>query len=246
VQKNISFLVLVLCNQLAGAQVLIKGTVYDHSQLYPLQAVSVMSTSGKGTVTDSSGNYHITLHTGDSLYFSYLGKGSPKFPVNEITELSQFNISLDVAVDTLKSFSVNQKNYLVDSLQTRKEYQKVFDYSGDGYINSVKTRTKPGMGIGLSPDIFFHAKNNKKTLMLQQRLEQEEQENYVDHRFTKTLVKKITGLQPPALDTFMVKWRPSYQYLKSFATDWDFYEYILHSSKLFLTVWKEQHLDYSN
>ncbi len=121
VQKIILFFVLALCKQFVFSQVLIKGTVYDRSQLYPLQAVSVMSTSGNGTVTDPSGNYHITLHTGDSLYFSYLGKGSSKFSANEITEPLQFNISLDVAVDTLQSISVNQRNYLLDSLQTRKE-----------------------------------------------------------------------------------------------------------------------------
>jgi hypothetical protein len=243
VQKIILFFVSALCNQLAGAQVLIKGTVYDRSQLYPLQAVSVMSTSGKGTITDSSGNYHITLHTGDSLYFSYLGKVSPKFPVNEITETAQFNISLDVAIDSLQSISVNQKNYIVDSLETRKEYQKIFDYSGGSYLSNMKTNRRPGIGMGLNLDVLFNAKNTKQTLALQQRLEQEEEQNYVDHRFSKAVVKRITGLESPALDTFMVKWRPSYLYLKTFATDWDFYEYILHSGKLFLIVWKEQHPD---
>jgi hypothetical protein len=73
VEKIISFFILLLSNQLMIAQVFINGTVYDRTQLYPMQAVSVMSTSGAGTYTDSLGRYHITLRSGDSLYFSYLG-----------------------------------------------------------------------------------------------------------------------------------------------------------------------------
>jgi hypothetical protein len=243
VQNILSLVVLTLCNQLVNAQVVIKGTVYDHLELYPMQAVSVMSTSGTGTVTDSSGHYHITLHAGDSLYFSYLGKGSPKFSLNEITDSSQFNISLDVAVDTLQSISIHQKSYEFDSLETRKEYQKVFNYDGPGYLNNTKTNRKAGIGIGLDLDMFFDGKNNKRMLALQQRLEQEEQENYVDHRFSQAVVKRVTGLQPPALDTFMRQYRPSYQLIRSFATDWEFYEYILNCSKFFLPIWKQEHPD---
>ncbi|HSZ85335.1 MAG TPA: hypothetical protein VK787_04855 [Puia sp.] len=242
--RNIfSLLIFTLCNQLVTAQVLIKGTVYDRSQLYPMQAVSVMSTSGAGTVTDSSGHYHITLRAGDSLYFSYLGKGSPKFPVNEIIEPSQFNISIDAAVDTLQSISVNQKNYGVDSLETRRDYQKIFDYKSPGYVNDMKTNRRAGIGMGFNMDMFFDSKNDKRMLALQQRLEEEEQQNYVDHRFSKAVVKRVTGLQPPALDTFMRQYRPSYQLVKSFSTDWEFYEYILNCSKFFLPIWKEEHPD---
>ncbi|HEY4877386.1 MAG TPA: carboxypeptidase-like regulatory domain-containing protein [Puia sp.] len=236
-------LILTLCNHLVNAQMLIKGTVYDRSQFYPMQAVSVMSTSGAGTVTDSSGQYHITLRAGDSLYFSYLGKGSSKFPVNEITDPSQFNISLDVAVDTLQSISVNPKNYGIDSLENRMEYQKIFNYYSPGYVNDMKSNRRGGIGMGFNMDMIFSSKNDKRMLALQQRLEEEEQQNYVDHRFSKAVVKRVTGLQPPALDTFMRQYRPSYQLVKSFATDWEFYEYILNSSKFFLPIWKEEHPD---
>lgn len=240
--RNIlSLVVLLFCNQLVLAQVAIKGTVYDRSQLYPMQSVTVMGTSGAGTVTDSSGHYHISLRPGDSLYFSYLGKASAKFPVNAISEPLQFNISLDVAVDTLESISVNQKNYRADSIENRKDYQRIFDFTGRGYINDMKSTRRAGIGMGLNMDLFLDSKNEKRTLAMQERLESQEQQNYIDHRFSKAIVKKITGLQPPALDTFMRQYRPSYRLAKSFATDWEFYEYILDCSKFFLPIWKEDH-----
>jgi len=99
------------------------------------------------------------------------------------------------------------------------------------------------MGVGLDLDLLLNGKENRRMEAFQDRLVWQEQQNYVDHRFSKAVVKRVTGLQPPALDTFMRQYRPSYQLVKSFATDWEFYEYILNSSKFFLPIWKEEHPD---
>jgi len=50
----------------------IKGTVYDSSRHYPMEAVSVLSTSGKGTITNTEGYYEIEVLEKDSIWFSYL------------------------------------------------------------------------------------------------------------------------------------------------------------------------------
>ena len=42
-------------------QVQLKGTVYDISQRIPLEGVSVLSASGRGTATDSNGHYTLLL-----------------------------------------------------------------------------------------------------------------------------------------------------------------------------------------
>jgi hypothetical protein len=46
-------------------------------------------------------------------------------------------------------------------------------------------------------------------LALQKRLIEEENEKYVNSRFSKAFVRKITKLQSPELDTFMVRYRPT-------------------------------------
>ena len=45
-------------------------------------------------------------------------------------------------------------------------------------------------------------------LAFQGRLEEQERQKYIDYRFNKSLVKRITGLEPPLLDSFMVRYRP--------------------------------------
>ena len=64
-------------------------------------------------------------------------------------------------------------------------------------------------------------------LAFQRRLIQEEEDKYIDHRFTKPLVRKITGLTGtgPVMDDFMKKYRPSYEFAVV-ATDYEFAEYI--------------------
>ena len=80
---KILLLVVMISAALAGqqtfGQVTVKGTVYNITRTHPLEAVSVMSTSGRGTVTDSNGNYSIVVNEKDSISFSYLGKPTMKF-----------------------------------------------------------------------------------------------------------------------------------------------------------------------
>ena len=43
----------------------------------------------------------------------------------------------------------------------------------------------------------------------QKRLVKEEQDNYIKHRFGKGLVKKLTGLKAPEIDSFMEEYKPT-------------------------------------
>jgi hypothetical protein len=110
-------------------------------------------------------------------------------------------------------------------------------------MDDVKTGRRGGIGVGFDMDMFFHPGANRRMLAFQQRLVEEEQDKYVDHRFTRHVVKRVTGLQAPALDSFMRWYRPSYEFTRSCATDWEFYEYIQKSGKNFLEIWREDHPD---
>ncbi len=227
----------------ASGQVEIKGTVYDRSQLYAMPGVSVMATSGAGTVTDSSGHYRIRLSTRDSLSFSYLGKGTAKFPVKNLDTDLPFDMSLQVDADTMTSVLVWSRNYREDSLTNRMEYQKVFNY-GRSYLDNMKMDHKGGglgLGVGLDFDMMFDGGSHRRMLAFQKRLEEEEKDKYIDHRFTKALVKRVTGLEQPALDTFMREYRPSYEFLQTFETDYEYYKFISESAKYFSENWRKEH-----
>jgi hypothetical protein len=227
----------------AQGQVVIYGTVYDNSQKFTMAGVSVQTTSGLGTSTDSTGQYRIRMGLDDSIFFSYLGKTTLRFPAKEINPGQPFNMALAVSIDTLPVAFVRGSNYFLDSLSTRKEYAKIFNYGGVPYFNGVKTTGRGGMGVGLNMDLFFNAAENRRTDAFQSRLIWQEEQNYVDHHFTKPMVRHVTGLESPALDTFMVLYRPTKEFIEGCETEYQYYHYVREWSHYFADDWKERHPD---
>lgn len=202
--------------------------VYDSTRNYPLEAVSVLSTSGKGTITNSEGHYEIQVTENDSIWFSYLNKPTMKFPVLKIINPYEFDISLNVNVFMLKEVRIWPKNYRFDSLQNRIDYAKVFNYQ--------KPKIKPSMsnyGAGVGFDLdeminMFRFKRNRSMASFQKRLLMEEQDKSIDHRFSKTLVRRLTLLDGDPLDSFMRIYRPSFMFTQ-LAGDYEFQQYIKES-----------------
>jgi len=215
---------LLAVNHVSG-QVTIRGTVYNMYRTKPLDAVSVMSTSGKGTTTDSNGNYILVVNPDDSISFSYLGRSTVKYPVSSINPATGFDIALHVNPTELKEVRVAPRDYHLDSLRNRQEYERVFDFRKPGFALTSPTS---GSGVGIDLDALinmFRFDRNRRMLAFQRRLIEEEQDKFIDHRFTRGLVKKITHLDGDLIDTFMVRFRPSYEFTQA-STDYEFQEYI--------------------
>ena len=67
---------------------------------------------------------------------------------------------------------------------------------------------------------------------MQDRLLEQEQENYIKYRFNKTAIKRITRLEGAELDSFMTLYKPSFEFTQT-ATTVQFYQYILTASYQF-------------
>lgn len=197
--------------------------VYDSSRNFPLEAVSVLSTSGRGTTTNSDGYYEIIVSETDSIWFSYLNKPTQKFPVLKIANPLGFDISLHVSVPTLKEVKIRPKYYRQDSIQNRLDYAKIFNYEKPKIKPSV---TSSGVGFDLDEIInMFRFKRNRSIASFQKRLIVDEQEKFISHRFNKALVRRLTLLEGAELDSFMLLYRPSYTFTKM-AGDYEFQYYI--------------------
>ena len=209
----------------------ISGTVYDITKKTPIAYVSVLSTSGKGTATDSTGKYSITVKETDSVFFSFLNRATPKYAVSTIRNPEAFDISIMKKVQELPTVFVKQRNYRMDSLQNRLDYQKIFDYKKPGLGTSIN----PGLAVGLDFDEFinmFKFRKNKRMVAFKNRLLKEEEENYINHRFNKGLVTKLTGLRAPELDSFMAEFRPTLEMTQQF-NDLEFGQFIVEAYKYY-------------
>lgn len=219
--------VLLAAGSAAAQEVTVHGTVYNMYRTHPLDAVSVISVHGRGTTTDSLGNYVIQVRQDDSIYFTYLGRSTARFPVSTINTLTGFDVALHVDPVELKEVRVMPRNYRADSIQNRKDYAKIFDFKKPGFKITSPT-SNGGLGAGVDLDELinvFRFARTRRILAFQHRLLDEEKDKFIDHRFSPSVVLKITHLTGDELDSFMVRYRPSYEFCER-ATDYDLYDYI--------------------
>ena len=208
-----------------GAQTFkLKGTVYDSTRTYPVISVSVLTSSGRGAVTDIFGNYEIEVKETDSVWFSYLNKPTIKYAVARIFDASHFDIALHVNIPILKEVIVRPRDYKRDSIQNRIDYAKAFDWEKPKLSPSINS--DGAVGFDLEEIIrMFQFRRNKSAAKFRDRLLEEEREKFVDHRFNKALVLRLTGLVGADRDSFMLVCRPSYE-MCLFTSDYDFQFYI--------------------
>jgi hypothetical protein len=225
-KKSFLFALVACCSgKVAAQEVTIHGTVFNMYKTRPLDAVSVLCSCGRGTITDSNGNYAIRVDETDSLRFSYLGRATQMFPVSMMNSTTGFDIALHVKPTELGEVRVAPRNYRMDSLQNRKDYAKIFNYKKPG-LEITDGSSGSGAGLDLDQIInMFRFKRNRRLAAFQQRLIEDEQDKFIDHRFTRYIVKKITGLSGDAEDSFMFRFRPSFWFTKT-ASDYEFYDYI--------------------
>lgn len=222
----ILFSFILLAAGSASAQLYrVRGTVYDSSRNNPLEAVSVIASSGKGTTTNSEGAYEIEVAEKDSIWFSYLGKPTMKFPVATIQNIFQFDISLHISIPTLKEVRIRPRNYRQDSLQNRLDYANIFNYQKPK-LKTVAPQYGAGVGFDLDEIVnMFRFRRNRSIANFQKRLLQQEEDKFIDNRFSKALVRRLTLFTGNELDSFMRLYRPSITFTK-FASDYDFQSYI--------------------
>ncbi len=229
------FIICLLSISKVTGQIMISGTVFDSTKLYVVPGVNVSSTSGLVTTTDSLGAYHIQVAKNDSISFFYKGKSTVKFPVETIGNYNAFDISLRVRINDkyklLKGVTVFADTHKRDSIENRMEYAKIFNLQNP----TVRSNYEPGGAAGFDLDELigiFQFKKNKQNLAFQKRLIDEEQERYVNYRFSSKVINRITGLSGDTLTKYKNLYRPSYFFVIS-STLPEFYQYILNTSYAF-------------
>lgn len=202
--------------------------------------VQVICTCGTMSFTDSVGNYNIYVGEKDSIFFFFSNKPTQKFAVASIKDYSQFDISISMHVPgrykQLKEIIVYGKNRKQDSIENRLQYDKVFNADKGGF-RFTGANPEAGMSAGLDLDALinvFRFRRNRSMALFQQRLIKEEQDRYIDYRFNKSIVLRLTKLKEgPLLDEFMRLYRPEYAILTQ-VLDIELYQYIQVAATSFL------------
>lgn len=202
--------------------------------------VQVICTCGTMSFTDSAGHYNIYVGEKDSVFFFFRDKPTQKFAIAAIRDYTAFDISISLHVPgrykQLKEIIVYGKNRKQDSIENRLQYEKIFN--GDrGGLRLTGSSPEAGMGAGIDLDALinvFRFRRNKSMALFQQRLIKEEQDRYIDFRFNKYIIQRLTTLKEgPLLDEFVRLYRPEYETLTQIL-DIELYQYIQVAAKDYL------------
>lgn len=144
----------------------------------------------------------------------------------------QFDLALNIPVTVMPEVRVRQRDYKQDSIQNRRDYAKAFDYKKVS-VESMTSIGPNGAGVDLGELIrLFQFRKNKSMLQFQARVVQQEKDAFIDQRFNKNLVRRLTGFTGDQLELFMQLYRPSYEFTK-YSSDYDFQLYIRESANIF-------------
>lgn len=139
-----------------------------------------------------------------------------------------FQYRYPAEISILPEVKIEPVNYRMDSLQNRIDYAKAFNYKKPDLRSIV-----PVVGLTIIVDIdelirALQYKKKRRALDFQRRLLQQERDKFIDHRFSKSLVTRITGLTGAERDSFMIRHRPTYEFTKA-ASEYDLGFYIKES-----------------
>jgi hypothetical protein len=188
-----------------------------------LMAVSVQNrTRKKFDISDMGGNFKILAEQGDTVLFSSAGYQPDTVVVSAYMLTEPFDIYLKPHVMTLAAVRVgSMSNYQMDSLERWKDY----DWLAPKPKVKLMDRERQGDGVGISFSPQFKTSEDKQKERLRKRLEQEEQEFYVDFRFSKEYVARLTRFHGDSLEQFLKIYRPTYNFCRE-ATSVDMLLYV--------------------
>ena len=163
-------------------------------------------------VSDMGGNYRIAATEGDTLIFSSAGYLPDTIIIQTIDLVSGLYVSLTPFFVALPSVTVSENAYQADSIKRREEYSFILDKKHPVKLVNEK-RVGDAPGLNFSPIGYFSTREKQKR-RLKKRLIQQEEDYYIDYKFSAERVSQLSGLKGDSLKTFVKLYRPSYEFCR--------------------------------
>ncbi len=230
-RQTLLIFIAVLTTISAHAQTL-KGIVIDGETNQPLYLVNVLDlANGQSTSTDERGIYTISANNGDVLSFSYVG-------YHTIQRLAVADSIFRISMFPL---SVNLREFVLHPEYT--PYQKDSAEMAMLYSDQLNTNTiKPGFSTAngggftglIGGAVQKVSKSYKQKKRFKENFQKDEQQKYIDTRYTQQLVNALTGLSGDTLAIFMNSYPMEYRFART-ATDLELKQWIRDNYKDYLS-----------
>ncbi|WP_119079001.1 carboxypeptidase-like regulatory domain-containing protein [Chitinophaga alhagiae] len=196
--------------------VLVRGQITDTSKKLVLYPATIRNkTTGARVFSDVGGYYRINANRGDEILISFVGYEPDSFKVRSETGTEVHDIRLKLRENFLQEVEISGKwnPYQLDSLARYEEFKPWLETHNRSLVDTSK-RSTGGFGLVFSP--FTRGSRKEKDLRKFKKLFAEhEKQAYVDYRYSKTFVSRVTGLSGDSLLRFTQKYTPTYEMLRN-------------------------------
>ena len=235
--KYLLIIFLSICCLRGQAQT-VTGKLIDKTTKQPLSYIFVTASSGSAfTKDDGTFSLNIT-NFADTIRIKTMGYKAYKFPASRWGNFTKI-IELEPRPLLLNEVNISAKrNYLKDSLNTRKQFAKEFAYTGPHLKDVLRPTASnvPFAFVTLDVGMLVGLLTKKKSpgYKLKQELLRDEQEKHVSQRFNKSMVGRVSQLKGDSLEFFMSSCRPTPAMLDKLS-DYQLILYIKDNLKTFKT-----------
>lgn len=230
--RQITYLLLFMLPGFTGfAQQFLTGKVRKRETQEVLSSVSIYNrTERTHRLSDEKGNYRILVLPGDTVIFSCVGYHADTIAVSAKMLGAEFPILLELRPVALEAVTVGSlSNYQLDSLERRQVYGWIYEQEPQPVVE----RQRQGDGVGVELNVIPHGSSEvRQRLQLKKRILREEQQHYVNFRFSADYVSRLTHLEGDSLQQFMARYRPTYDFCRK-AANVDILVYINDNFKKF-------------
>lgn len=226
------FTMFLICTCLYSYGQSVSGIVTDKRTGQRISGAWVTS-SKANIISGLQGEFIINTAKRDTIRVKMQGYKLYVLPIDVSTGKSVV-ITLDNAIIELNEVHVTAKRDRVkDSLNNRKMFAKEFN-TAPRLKDIIGPASGNLAGISIRPSQLIRAITYKhsREYKFKQVLVRDEQNHYIDSRFSERLVTELTGLQGDSLLDFMDKYRPGMERIKKM-NDYDIRVYINTSTSKF-------------
>jgi hypothetical protein len=209
----------------AAAQHQIFGKTIKKGSEEILIGVNVLNLSEhQRNISDLGGNFRIAALSGDTIVFSSAAYQPDTLVVGWPLLDVSYQEGLTPRVARLPTVTVDEmRNYELDSIQRVQDYAFIYNIKHPVKLLNEK---RPGddPGFSFSP-IGYFSQSEKQKRRLKQKLKQEDEDEYINAKFSPFRVAQLTKLSGDSLHLFMTRYKPSYKFCRQ-ATSQDMLLYI--------------------
>lgn len=203
----------------------LNGQVVDANTGQAIGSVSITNTYTRSAiVTSSDGTFSITGSRDELIEFRKLGYKIVRIRVPGVIP-PYFKIAMTQGEIELPEFELytrgKSKDYKSDSIKYAQLYKGILDFPKMSGIDMMRS---PFSAL---------SKSNRQKWAFQENYKKFQEMKYVDYAFNDKIITQITGLTGDTLANYKIRFRPSYEQLRSM-TEYNFYLYIRQSAEQYM------------